>query len=128
MATVRDYMTHEVIALAPESSVLEGMRLMLDHDISGAPVVDSRGEIVGMFTGRDALGAIFDASYHKDLGGPVSAFMSRSVQVVDVTTEVMEAIELLLKSPHRTFPVLSGTRLVGVISRCDVIRAIRELW
>lgn len=128
MPTASDYMTREVIVLTPETSVHQALRLLLAHDISGAPVVDAQGEVVGMLTGRDVLGAVFQASYHKDLGGPVSASMSREVLTVDAETDVMDVIELFLKSPFRRFPVLSGTRLVGLISRRDVLRAIQELW
>lgn len=128
MANASDYMTREVVALAPETSVHEAMRRLLASGISGAPVVDSRGDVVGMLTGRDIIGAIFEASYHKDLGGPVTDYMSGDVQTVDAGTDLMEVIEIFMKSPYRRFPVLSGTRLVGVISRRDVLRAIEELW
>lgn len=128
MATVGDHMTREVITLSPFTSVHDALRLLLANDISGAPVVDSRGEVVGMLTGRDVIGAIFNASYHKDLGGPVAAYMSTDVRSVDAETDVMAVIELFMKSRFRRFPVLEGTRLVGVISRRDVMRAIEELW
>jgi len=128
MPTAADYMTRDVIVLAPETGVHDAIRLLLENDISGAPVVDARGEVVGMLTGRDVIGAVFNASYHKDLGGPVSAYMSRDVQAVDAGAEVIEVIELFMKSPFRRFPVMSGTRLVGLISRRDVLRAIQELW
>lgn len=128
MTTVSDYMTRDVIVLAPETSVHAALRLLLAHDISGAPVVDARGEVLGMLTERDVIGAIFHASYHKDLGGPVSASMSRDVQSVDADVDVMDVIALFMQSPFRRFPVMSGTRLVGLISRRDVLRAIEERW
>jgi len=128
VATAGDYMTRDVIVLAPETSVHAALRVLLEHDVSGAPVVDARGEVVGMLTGRDVIAALFHASYHKDAGRPVADSMSRDVQTVDERTDVMEVIELFLKSPFRRFPVVSGTRLVGVISRPDVLRAIQELW
>lgn len=128
MATIGDYMTRDVIVLSPRTSVHQALSLLLANDISGAPVVDERGEVVGMLTGRDVLGAIYDASYHQDLGGPVSAYMARDVRSVDVDADVMEVIELFLKTPFRRFPVMRGTRLVGLISRRDVMRAIQRLW
>ena len=128
MARVGDFMTSDVIVLAPETNVHDALRVLVAHDISGAPVVDARGEVVGMLTGRDVIVAIFHASYHKDLGQPVAEYMSRTVQTVDAELDVMEVIELFMKSPFRRFPVMSGTRLVGLISRHDVLRAIEELW
>ena len=128
MPAVSAHMTRDVVVLTPDTSVHEALRRLLAHGISGAPVVDARGEVVGMLTGRDVIGAIWDASYHRDLGGPVSACMSREVVVVQEADELLDVIELFLKSPYRRFPVLAGTRLVGLISRRDVLRAIEELW
>lgn len=128
MTVVADHMTREVITLSPSTTVHAALRLLLANDISGAPVVDDRGEVVGMLTGRDVIGAIFNASYHKDLGGTVADYMSRDVESVDAETEVMAVIERFMRSRFRRFPVLAGTRLVGVISRRDVLRAIEERW
>ena len=128
MAKARDYMTTDVVVLAPEMSVHSAMQLLLEHDISGAPVVDDRGDLVGLLTGRDIIGAVFRASYFKDLGETVGRTMSREVQTVDAETDLMEIIELFLRSRYRRFPVLSGPRLVGMLSRVDILRAIEELW
>lgn len=128
MPTVADYMTRRIVTLSPDTSVHAALRLLVAHAISGAPVVDARGEVVGMLTGRDVLGAVFRASYHKDAGGTVADSMSRDVQTVEAEADVTEVIERFLESPYRRFPVLAGTQLVGVISRHDVLRAIEEMW
>lgn len=123
-----DYMARKVIALQPEMSVHHAMRLLLDNDITGAPVIDERGNLVGILTERDIIGAIFRASYHKDLGGRVDEYMVRDVQTIEAGMDIMGVVELFNKSPYRRFPVLDGTRVVGLLSRRDILRAIEELW
>jgi CBS domain-containing protein len=104
------------------------MQELLDHDISGAPVVDERGSLVGILSEKDCFRAALEASYHKEPSGEVSSYMSSRVETIDANTDIVEVIELFVHSPYRRFPVLSGGRLVGQISRRDVLRAIVDLW
>jgi len=128
MPTVRDVMTSDVVVLRPEMSVHRAMSILLDADITGAPVLDERGSIAGILTEKDCLGAIFRASYHQDPGESVAECMTRRVQTVDAEMDVLEVIELFLRGPYRRFPVLDGTRLVGLISRRDIVRAVEASW
>ena len=128
MTVARDFMTADLVVLSPDEGVHAAMRRLLAADVSGAPVVDERGELVGILTERDLLAAIARASYHKDLGGTVATYMSRDVRTVDAETELLRVVELFLESRFRRFPVLSGTRLVGLISRRDILRAVEALW
>jgi CBS domain-containing protein len=70
----------------------------------------------------------FSASYHQEWGGHVAQVMSREVQTVDAQSDVVEVAELFLNSRFRRFPVMKNGRLVGVISRHDVLRALDDLW
>jgi len=124
---VRDYMTRDLTVLAPEQDVVEAMRIMLEQRISGAPVVDSHGSLVGLLTQRDCLSVVYRASYHGELAGRVSDFMTSEPETVHPQMLLVEVIERFYQSPHRRFPVLEGNRLVGQISRRDVLRAVLEL-
>ena len=102
--------------------------MLLDKSLSGAPVVDGEGNLVGVLSKKDCLKVAFSASYHKDWGGPVSDYMNRDVQTVEADTDIVEVAEIFLKGPYRRFPVMENGRLVGQISRHDVLRALDELW
>ena len=128
MATVSDYMVTDMVTLSPDMSVHAARHLLVAHKISGAPVVDERGNLVGMLTERDIIGAVFRATYYHDPGSRVADCMTVEVETIEAETEVEEAAELFLKSRLRRFPVVSKTRMVGLISRRDVLRAIEELW
>lgn len=126
--TAKDFMTTEIVTLAPDMEVLDAMHLLSDNRISGAPVVDTQGNIVGMLTERDCLRTVVIASYHGECcSGSVAGFMSQDISSVDADTSLMDLAELFVKGKYRSYPVLKDGRLLGVISRQDVIRAILEL-
>jgi len=124
--TVRDWMSTDLVAAHAGMSVHEAMALLLEHRVSGLPVIDDRGDIVGILTERDCLRVAYAASYYQDLGSLVGETMTREVETIDADADIATAIERFLKSPYRRFPVLQGTRLVGQISRRDVLRALRD--
>lgn len=128
MPAARDFMAKDLVVLSPEMTVHAAMNAFLANDISGAPVVDEHGDVVGMLTERDCLQVIYAASYHQDLGGRVTDHMSSPVETLDAGTELIAVIERFLNSRYRRFPVLEGTRLVGIISRRDILRSVLAMW
>ena len=127
-ATVRDYMATDLVTVTPQMDVHRAMKILLQHQISGAPVIDGKGELVGILAIKDCLKIAFSASYHKEWGGPVSEFMSADVQTIESDTDIVAAAEIFLKVRYRRFPVLTEGRLVGLISRYDVLQALEDLW
>lgn len=130
LATIRarDFMTTKIVTLRPGMDVLDAMRILADHRISGAPVVDVRGNLVGMLTERDCLRTVVVASYHGECRcGSVEGFMTRDVRYVDADSSLLDIANLFVEAKFRSYPVLKDNRLLGVISRQDVIRAVLEL-
>ena len=128
MLTVREYMTHDPVTLRPEMSVHEARQILLGHDISGAPVLDERARLVGILTERDIIGAVFRASYFQEPGSRVADCMTAQVETLEADVRIEEAAERFLKSRLRRFPVVEENRVIGLISRRDVLRAIEDLW
>lgn len=124
----RDYMSTKLVTLAPETGIHRAMKILLKNRISGAPVLDESGQLVGILSKKDCLKVAFNASYHKEWGGHVSDYMSRNVKTIDAGTDIVEVAQIFLKGPYRRFPVMSNDRLVGQISRHDVLRALDDLW
>lgn len=125
---VADYMTRDLVTLSPDMEINHAMNILLEQRISGAPVVDEHGELVGVLSKKDCLKAAFDASYYRDWGKPVSAYMSTDIETLDANMNVVAATTAFLASPFRRFPVMDNGRLVGQISRADVLRAMRDNW
>ncbi len=127
-AKARDYMSSRLITMTPDMDISRAIKLLLKHRISGAPVCDADGRLVGVISKKDCFKVAFTASYHKQWGGPVSEYMTRDPETVDADTDIIEVAEKFLNGPYRRFPVMSNDRLVGQISRHDVLRALEDLW
>ena len=127
-ARVKDFMTADPVSLAPDMDIHRAIKILLEREISGAPVLDKQGDLVGILSIKDCLRVAFSASYHQEWGGRVSEFMSSEVQTIESDTDIVEAAELFLKVRYRRFPVVTNGRLDGLISRYDVLRALEELW
>ena len=121
-------MSTKLVSFAPETSIHEAIESLLKNRISGAPVLDGIGTLVGIITKRDCLRIAFSASYHQGYGGPVSEFMSVNVETVSADQDIVSVAELFIEHHFRRFPVMDNGRVVGVISRHDVLQALHELW
>lgn len=122
---VADYMSRRLITLSPDVSVNEAIRVLLEHSISGAPVV-ADGELLGVFSESDCLKGAIQASYHETGIGSVAEYMTTSVQTIDANSSVMEAADIFLRDRRRRLPVLEQGKLVGQISRRDILRAMDD--
>ena len=125
---VKDYMARHLVTLQLNDEVLHAVNTLVEHNISGAPVVDKDGKLVGILTEKDCMQVILDATYHSEYGGLVSEYMSSDVEVMNAGDSIVEAAERFLKKPYQRYPVMDDNRLVGQISRGDVIRALGDAW
>jgi CBS domain-containing protein len=123
----RDYMTKAVVSLSPDMTLLDAVELLLERRISGAPVLDQHGNLVGILSEKDCLRAALNATYYGDLGGLVSDHMQRHVATVSDDTPIFEVTRLFINGHFRRYPVMHGHRLVGSISRRDVLKALQTL-
>lgn len=123
----RDYMTSAVATLKPDMNLLEAVQMLLERRISGAPVVDETGNLVGILSEKDCLRAALNATYYGDLGGLVADHMQREVATVSDDTAIFDVARLFIDGHFRRYPVVHGHHLVGQISRRDVLRALRDL-
>ncbi len=124
---VKDYMARTLVTFKPDTDVLDAVHVLVTKRIAGAPVVDDEGNLLGMLSELDCMKVALDAGYHGNWGGPVSDFMSDGVKTVDAEMSIVDLAQEFITSRFRRFPVMQGTRLVGQISRRDVLRALESL-
>ena len=128
MLTAGHVMKRNVFVLHPESEVLDAVEVLLQRGFSGAPVIDG-GRIVGIFSERDGLTAIASAHYEGEPPGNVAQHMRRDFQVVTASTDLYEVASLFRAYPIRRMPVVDAERrLSGIISRGDVLKALKQLY
>ena len=119
----RDIMTEGVVSIRPGCSIEEAIELLLMQRISGLPVVDERERMVGILTEYALLALAYDPSI---VGDKVSQHMTTDVLTVDANDPVRKVADLCIVHRVRRVPVLENGRLVGLISRRDVLKAVYQ--
>ena len=125
---IDDFMTTDIKSVKPDMDIHAAIKILIDNGISGAPVVDEGGNLVGILSKKDCLKVAFSDSYYQDLGGRVSDYMSADVETVDAGTSIIDMAEHFLNGTYHRFPVIKNGRLAGLISRHDILKAIEEQW
>jgi CBS domain-containing protein len=138
---VREIMNERVVTIQADQSLVEALRILLTHGITSAPVVDASGHLVGMVGLKDGLRAPHPSQAnvmihrHTTLEERARALdttrvgmvMARPVITVTPETPVEEAAAVMSNRGRHPLPVVEGGRIVGVISRSDIIRALLAL-
>jgi len=124
---VEDYMTRSVITLKPGSTIFEAAETFIKNKISGAPVIDDNNRLVGMLSEWDCLSVILKGKFEKFPSGNISEYMSRSVITVSPDTGVFEVTQLFIDKRYHRIPVVKNDKLVGIISRRDLLSAIKSV-
>ncbi len=124
---VRDYMSASLITFTPDMEILEAVHVLVTNRISGAPVLDLHGNLIGMLSEQDCIKVALNAAYHNEWGGRVEEFMSREVKTVDADASIVDIAEIFVEMSYRRLPVVERNRLVGQISRHDILRAMEIL-
>ena len=123
---VRDYMTTRLVSFAPDTNVVEAMDSFLKNRISGAPIVDGDGNMIGILSEVDLMQVVVQDSYYDESIGIVSDYMRTEVDTIDPEMDIYTLAEKFIREHRRRYPVVSNGKLVGQISRRDVLRAAEE--
>jgi CBS domain-containing protein len=122
---VKDIMTKKLITFQPDMRVLAAIESLLKHKISGAPVVNENGNLVGVLSEIDCMSTIIQDLYYSDSGGSVEDFMSTEITTVNSEMGLVDLAEIFQKKHFRRLPVVDNGILVGQVSRRDVLKAIQ---
>ena len=122
---VSDIMSHDLVVFTKEQTIHEVMKKFIKHRISGGPVVDDLGKLVGVISEADCMKEISDSRYFNlpILDKSVAHFMTSKVDTIDANKTIFEAASMFFETTRRRFPVLDKNRLVGQISRKDIVVA-----
>jgi CBS domain-containing protein len=119
-------MDTSVHTLAPETPILDAVSFLLDHHVTGAPIVDANGKLVGMLSERDCL-KLLAKGLDPDLAHrPVSEFMISEVISIPPDMDIYWVAGIFLGSTVRRLPVVENGKLVGAITRFDILRVIQS--
>ena len=123
--TVSDIMQTRLILFRSEQSIHQVMQTFIKHRISGGPVVDERGALIGIISEADCMKEISDSRYFNMpiLDKSVQHFMTKNVDTIESNISIFDAAAKFSKSSRRRYPVLENGYLVGQISRKDIVIA-----
>lgn len=125
---ISEYMDTVVPTLDPETKVLKAVDFLLDRQVTGAPVVDSGGKLVGIITETDLLKLVTEGiEGEPPTGATVAEFMTTDVITVPPSVDIYYVAGMFLANKFRRLPVVEGGKIVGAITRYDLLRVIRKL-
>lgn len=125
--TVADYMSKRLVTLTKDTGVIDAVNKLLDHKITSAPVVNERGQLLGMFSEKDVMSIVLEAAYNQSMSGKVGDYMTIEVISVDADSSIVDLAEKFEQTIVRSFPVFQDHDLVGIVSRTDVLRALASV-
>lgn len=148
---VSEMMTEEVIAVNEQESVREVIKLFIEHQVSGVPIVDSKNKVTGYISDGDILSRIgkhkdffidyiysvevlknsnddFEGRVEKVLDMNVREVGKKKVAKADADMDVEDVAAILGKKKFKKLPVVQAGKLVGIVSRKDVIRSAFQSW
>jgi len=126
--TAEDVMARKLITVSPETDAYEAIGLLLKNQISGMPVLNADGELVGILSERDCLETLTNAQYHNLPTQLVRDLMTTDLTTISADTGLLEVAKLFMQNKFRRLPVLDEDgHLIGQISRRDVLTAVQKM-
>ena len=137
---IEDFMTRRVVTITPDTTLLAAAKLMLEHRVGGLPVLDASGRMIGVFSESDLLREEGEdgSPWLQMMVGPdgkpaepprldarkVGDVMTRQLITIAPGASIAQACRLLHEHRLRRLPVVESDKLVGMIARADLVRAV----
>jgi CBS domain-containing protein len=123
MFEIENIMTKEVISVKKDTAIQETIKIMVENNITGLPVVDDQMQLIGVISEKDIMMLLYDVGSRT---GKVEDFMTKNVVCFDQQDCLADVCDCLLKNHFRRVPIVSGSKkkLVGIISRKNIVQSI----
>jgi CBS domain-containing protein len=119
MIKAKEIMTTDVVSVTKETPITEAVRLLVENDVTGLPVVGEDMTLVGILTEKDVLRLLQADELEKE--ATVEDFMTTPAIYFSEDESLSNISDCLMTYDFRRVPITSGTKLVGIISRCDIL-------
>jgi CBS domain-containing protein len=123
--TASQVMTRNVVATRPDALLTEAIKTLLDHNISGLPVVDAEGRLTGIITEHDIMNFTFSGDAADTM---VEKAMTPDVITFGPDAELGELVNCFAAKRIRRVPIVDDGKLVGIVSRRDILRVMLEMY
>lgn len=125
---VKEYMISPVFTLKNTTTIYEAMDFLIKKRISGAPIVDGNNKLVGILSEKDCLRLMSKGVEHRLPAKQESVvnFMTKEVATISPGTDIFFAAGIFLNNFYRRLPVVNDGKILGLVSRVDVLRGMRD--
>jgi CBS domain-containing protein len=122
-------MATNLVTVKPDDEIGNVINVLMDNQISGAPVLNEKRELVGIISEQDCLRVIIDSVYHNQpiARHYVKDYMNKNIISVTVDDDVVHVANLFLEHRFRRFPVLKNGVLKGLVSKRDILAAAHKI-
>ncbi len=127
MIKAKDIMTEDVISVKTDTPIYEAIDILVENRIAGIPVVEDDMTLIGILSEKDVLSLLFFYGQDDKKEKTVGDFMKQPAIHFDEDENLMDVCDCLTNSDFRRVPITSGGKLVGIVSRADIIECIRHL-
>lgn len=126
---VSDYMTTNLITFNPDQSIESVMQALIEHRISGGPVVNEKNEVIGIISQGDCIKQVSESRYYNMpmQDQTIEKHMVKNVETIDGNMNIFDAANKFLQAKRRRFPIVENGKLVGQISQKDVLKAAMQM-
>lgn len=125
--SVRHYMSNRLATLHERQDIREAVKVFTERNLFGGAVLDNLGNLVGILSVTDCIDVALRSGYHSGWRGTVGERMSRDVRTVDAEDSILDVAKMFMDDHYRRYPVVDDNRVVGVITRLDVLKALRTI-
>lgn len=124
MFEAKTIMKTHLIIVKRQTPIYEAIRTMVENNITGLPVVDDDMTLIGIITEKDVLSLLYNI---EDKPGKVEDFMTKGIVSFDQEDSLIDIAESFIKNHFRRVPIVAQGKLVGIVSRKDIIKYILKL-
>lgn len=124
MLKAKDVMTKEVITISSDATLADAIELLMAKEISGMPVINSEEKMIGIISEKDILNFAFSGNLHNT---KVAEVMTKDVVSFASDTDVDTIALAIGHNKFRRVPIVDGDKLVGIVSRRDIIRVALQI-
>ena len=128
--TARDLMATGLLSFRPEQTIMEALAGLLKKGVSGGPVIDNEGQLLGVLSELDCLRVLASDEFYledQEEGALVEKFMTRDVLTIPADLGIYAISHYFLTKPIRRLPVVDGGQVIGQVSRRDVLRGVEQM-
>lgn len=125
----RAFMIENVVSFRPDTPIERAIDVLVQRGFSGAPVIDETGTVIGVLSELDCMKLVADNHFHQEgaaIQTTVEHLMTRNVLSIEPDTDLFAVAHKFITTGVRRLPVLDHGKLVGLVSRRDLLRAIRD--